>query len=103
MYAAQPLPGGATQASTLAELMSIRAFHGESLRRHSLGTALGLRIRNGEMTDQPAIIVFVARKVSGPAIIVFVARKVSRPAVVVGHRSGLCHRRILSAAQRRCA
>ena len=52
------------QASTLLDLMTIRAFHSFALRRYSLGTALGFRTRGGEMTDIPAIIVFVARKVS---------------------------------------
>lgn len=51
------------QATTLLELMTVRAFHGKALRRHSLGTALGFRIRNGVLTQTPAIIVFVARKV----------------------------------------
>lgn len=52
------------QASTLLDLMTIRAFHSLSLRRNSLGTALGFRTRGGELTKIPAIIVFVARKVS---------------------------------------
>ncbi|KAG0628282.1 hypothetical protein M758_1G015100 [Ceratodon purpureus] len=56
-------PGG-QQASTLLDLMTIRAFHSLALRRYSLGTALGFRTRGGEMTNIPAIIVFVARKVS---------------------------------------
>ncbi|CAI5998055.1 unnamed protein product [Closterium sp. NIES-64] len=43
--------------------MLIRACHSEQLRRFSLGTALGLRTRNGILTDLPAIIVFVPRKV----------------------------------------
>jgi len=51
------------QARTLEELIHIRAFHGDKLRRYSLGTALGFRTRHGMLTDQPAIIVFVARKV----------------------------------------
>jgi hypothetical protein len=33
------------------------------LRRFSLGTAVGFRIIKGALTDIPAIIVFVARKV----------------------------------------
>ncbi|KAF5189769.1 Narrow leaf [Thalictrum thalictroides] len=56
------LPTG-KQATTLLELMTIRAFHSQILRRCSLGTAIGFRIRRGELTDIPAILVFVARKV----------------------------------------
>lgn len=56
------LPSG-QQATTLLELMTIRAFHSKILRRFSLGTAVGFRIRRGELTDIPAILVFVARKV----------------------------------------
>ncbi|KAL0398132.1 UNVERIFIED_CONTAM: protein NARROW LEAF 1 [Sesamum radiatum] len=51
------------QATTLLELMTIRAFHSKFLRRFSLGTAIGFRIRRGMLTDIPAILVFVARKV----------------------------------------
>ncbi|KAH7292319.1 hypothetical protein KP509_29G061600 [Ceratopteris richardii] len=51
------------QATTLLDLMTIRAFHSKELRRCSLGTALGFRTRGGLVTDVPAIIVFVARKV----------------------------------------
>jgi hypothetical protein len=51
------------QAATLLELMTIRAFHSKTLRRYSLGTALGFRTRQGVLTSIPAIIVFVARKV----------------------------------------
>lgn len=51
------------QATTLLELMTIRAFHSKLLRRCSLGTAIGLRIRRGFLTDIPAILVFVGRKV----------------------------------------
>ncbi|PIN14622.1 hypothetical protein CDL12_12754 [Handroanthus impetiginosus] len=51
------------QASTLLELMTIRAFHSKLLRQFSLGTAIGFRIRRGVLTDIPAILVFVARKV----------------------------------------
>ncbi|GFQ04831.1 cytochrome c6 chloroplastic [Phtheirospermum japonicum] len=51
------------QATTLLELMTIRAFHSKLLRRFSLGTAIGFRIRRGSLTDIPAILVFVARKV----------------------------------------
>ncbi|CAI5534169.1 unnamed protein product [Closterium sp. Naga37s-1] len=50
-------------ATTIAQLMLIRACHSEALRRHSLGTALGLRTRRGRLTDVPAIVVFVSRKV----------------------------------------
>ncbi|RDX67060.1 hypothetical protein CR513_54106, partial [Mucuna pruriens] len=56
------LPTG-QQATTLLELMTIRAFHSKILRRFSLGTAIGFRIRGGVLTDIPAILVFVARKV----------------------------------------
>ncbi|XP_057812085.1 protein NARROW LEAF 1-like [Salvia miltiorrhiza] len=51
------------QATTLLELMTIRAFHSKILRRVSMGTAVGFRIRRGLLTDIPAILVFVARKV----------------------------------------
>ncbi|XP_034679409.1 protein NARROW LEAF 1-like isoform X2 [Vitis riparia] len=56
------LPTG-QQATTLLELMTIRAFHSKILRRFSLGTAIGFRIRQGVLTEIPAILVFVARKV----------------------------------------
>ncbi|CAN0855040.1 Protein NARROW LEAF 1 [Linum grandiflorum] len=56
------LPSG-QQSTTLLELMTIRAFHSKILRRVSLGTAIGFRIRRGVLTDIPAILVFVARKV----------------------------------------
>ncbi|KAM1007988.1 hypothetical protein FF1_004462 [Malus domestica] len=55
------LPSG-QQATTLLELMTIRAFHSKILRLFSLGTAIGFRIRKGVLTDIPAILVFVARK-----------------------------------------
>ncbi|XP_068324816.1 protein NARROW LEAF 1-like [Pyrus communis] len=55
------LPSG-QQATTLLELMTIRAFHSKILRLFSLGTAIGFRIRRGVLTDIPAILVFVARK-----------------------------------------
>ncbi|XP_024517729.1 uncharacterized protein LOC9657764 isoform X1 [Selaginella moellendorffii] len=58
----QRVPSG-QQASTLLDLMTIRAFHSKVLRRYSLGTALGFRTRAGVLTNIPAIIVFVARKV----------------------------------------
>jgi hypothetical protein len=58
------MPSG-RQASTLFDLMTIRAFHSKSLRLYSLGTALGFRTRQGALTNIPAIIVFVARKVHG--------------------------------------
>ncbi|KAG5621895.1 hypothetical protein H5410_007113 [Solanum commersonii] len=51
------------QATTLLEVMTIRAFHSKNLRRFSLGTAIGFRIRQGALTEIPAILVFVARKV----------------------------------------
>ncbi|KAJ6748152.1 hypothetical protein OIU79_029305 [Salix purpurea] len=50
------------QATTLLELMTIRASHSKILRRFSLGTAIGFRIQRGILTDIPAILVFVARK-----------------------------------------
>ncbi|KAG0448980.1 hypothetical protein HPP92_027572 [Vanilla planifolia] len=56
------LPKG-RQATTLLDLMTVRAFHSKILRRYSLGTAIGFRIRQGRLTDIPAILVFVARKV----------------------------------------
>ncbi|KAL5975737.1 Protein NARROW LEAF 1 [Asimina triloba] len=56
------LPTG-QQAKTLLELMTIRSFHSKILRRYSLGTAIGFRIRQGMLTNIPAILVFVARKV----------------------------------------
>lgn len=56
------LPKG-QQANTLLELMTIRAFHSKILRCYSLGTAIGFRIRRGVLTDVPAILVFVSRKV----------------------------------------
>ena len=56
------LPTG-QQATTLLELMTIRAFHSKILRRFSLGTAIGFRIQRGVLTERPAILVFVARKV----------------------------------------
>ncbi|XP_051128972.1 protein NARROW LEAF 1 [Andrographis paniculata] len=51
------------QATTLLQLMTIRAFHSKYLRQFSLGTAIGFRIRKGLLTDTPAILVFVAQKV----------------------------------------
>eukprot|EP00250_Pteridium_aquilinum_P014012 c21721_g1_i1 orf=197-2065(+) len=51
------------QASTLYDLMIIRASNSRLLRRGSLGTAVGFRTKKGVLTDIPAIIVFVARKV----------------------------------------
>ena len=45
------------QASTLLDLMTIRAFHSKLLRQFSLGTAIGFRTREGILTDIPAIIV----------------------------------------------
>lgn len=56
------LPKG-QQATTLLDLMTIRAFHSKILRCFSLGTAIGFRIRKGTLTEIPAILVFVARKV----------------------------------------
>ncbi|KAF2309257.1 hypothetical protein GH714_001401 [Hevea brasiliensis] len=56
------LPKG-QRATTLLELMTIRAFHSKILRRYSLGTAIGFRIQQGVLTDIPAILVFVSRKV----------------------------------------
>ncbi|CAI9756753.1 unnamed protein product [Fraxinus pennsylvanica] len=51
------------RANTLLELMTIRAFHSKILRCYSLGTAIGFRIRRGVLTNIPAILVFVSRKV----------------------------------------
>jgi len=51
------------RATTLLDLMTIRAFHSKILRCYSLGTAIGFRIRQGVLTDIPAILVFVSRKV----------------------------------------
>lgn len=56
------LPKG-QQATTLLELMTIRAFHSKILRCYSLGTAIGFRIKRGVLTETPAILVFVSRKV----------------------------------------
>ncbi|KAJ8898648.1 hypothetical protein K2173_004632 [Erythroxylum novogranatense] len=56
------LPKG-QRATTLLELMTIRAFHSKILRCYSLCTAVGFRIQRGVLTDIPAILVFVARKV----------------------------------------
>ncbi|BBN15500.1 hypothetical protein Mp_6g20070 [Marchantia polymorpha subsp. ruderalis] len=56
------LPRG-KQASTMVDLMTIRGFHSKALRLYSLGTALGFRTRDGILTNIPAIIVFVGRKV----------------------------------------
>ncbi|XP_021288399.1 uncharacterized protein LOC110419631 [Herrania umbratica] len=56
------LPKG-QQATTLLELMTIRAFHSKILRCYSLGTAIGFRIKKGVLTETPAILVFVSRKV----------------------------------------
>ncbi|KAG8386604.1 hypothetical protein BUALT_Bualt03G0165700 [Buddleja alternifolia] len=56
------LPEG-QRANSLLELMTIRAFHSKILRCYSLGTAIGFRIRRGVLTDIPAILVFVSRKV----------------------------------------
>ncbi|KAJ8459640.1 hypothetical protein OPV22_032566 [Ensete ventricosum] len=61
-YFGNLLPSG-QQATRLLDLMTIRAFHSKILRHFSLGTAIGYRIRNGTLTDIPAIIVFVALKV----------------------------------------
>lgn len=57
------LPAG-ERATTLLEVMTVRAFHSKILRRCSLGTAVGFRIRGGCLTNIPAILVFVARKVN---------------------------------------
>ncbi|KAI3491966.1 hypothetical protein L1887_43603 [Cichorium endivia] len=56
------LPTG-ERAVTLLELMMIRAFHSKILKQVSLATAIGFRIRGGMLTDIPAILVFVARKI----------------------------------------
>jgi hypothetical protein len=51
------------QATTLLELMTIRAFHSKILHQVSLGTATGFQIRKGGLTYIPVIRVFVAGKV----------------------------------------
>jgi hypothetical protein len=51
------------QATTLLELMTIRAFQCKILHRVSLGTATGFQIRNGGLRYIPAIRVLVAGKV----------------------------------------
>ncbi|XP_071710279.1 protein NARROW LEAF 1-like isoform X2 [Rutidosis leptorrhynchoides] len=56
------LPTG-ERAVTLLELMTIRAFHSKNLKQVSLATAIGFRMRGGLLTDIPAILVFVARKI----------------------------------------
>ncbi|XP_076937613.1 protein NARROW LEAF 1-like [Bidens hawaiensis] len=56
------LPTG-EKAITLLELMTIRAFHSKNLKQVSIATAIGFRIRGGLLTDIPAILVFVGRKV----------------------------------------
>ncbi|EPS61055.1 hypothetical protein M569_13745, partial [Genlisea aurea] len=56
------LPEG-PRAYTLLDLMTIRASHSKFLRCNSQGTAIGFRIRRGFLTDIPAILVFVSRKV----------------------------------------
>ncbi|KAK4341759.1 hypothetical protein RND71_037575 [Anisodus tanguticus] len=50
------LPEG-QRATTLLDLMTIRASHSKLLRCYSLGTAIGFRIRRGVLTDIPAILV----------------------------------------------
>ena len=44
--------------------MTIRVSHSKVLRRYSLGTATGFRIRQSVLTDIPVILVFVSRKVN---------------------------------------
>eukprot|EP00897_Mesotaenium_endlicherianum_P006703 jgi/Mesen1/6060/ME000309S05192 len=57
-------PPSGRQASSLEELLVIRAFNNSVLRNcNSLGTALGMRIKGGFLTKTPAIITFVSRKV----------------------------------------
>nr|XP_043616907.1 protein NARROW LEAF 1-like isoform X2 [Erigeron canadensis] len=51
------------RAVTLLELMTIRTFHSKNLKQVSLATAIGFRMRRGLLTDIPAILVFVARKI----------------------------------------
>jgi hypothetical protein len=51
------------QATTLLELMTIRAFHSKILHQVSLGTATGFPIRKGGLTYIPVIRFFVAGKV----------------------------------------
>lgn len=52
------------QATTLLDLMTIRAYNSKLLRQVSLGTAVGFRTRKGVLTNIPAIIVFVAHKIN---------------------------------------
>ncbi|CAI5493418.1 unnamed protein product [Closterium sp. Naga37s-1] len=51
------------QATTIQELLDIRASRSEWLRERTLATAVGVRIRNGQYTDRPAILAFVFSKV----------------------------------------
>ncbi|CAI6010064.1 unnamed protein product, partial [Closterium sp. NIES-65] len=51
------------QATTIQELLNIRASRSEWLRERTLATAVGVRIRNGQYTDRPAILAFVFSKV----------------------------------------
>ncbi|GJP35238.1 hypothetical protein CLOM_g19744 [Closterium sp. NIES-68] len=45
------------------ELLDIRAHRSQWLRERTLATAVGVRIKNGRYTDQPAILAFVSSKV----------------------------------------
>ncbi|GJP35241.1 hypothetical protein CLOM_g19744 [Closterium sp. NIES-68] len=51
------------QATTIQELLDIRAHRSQWLRERTLATAVGVRIKNGRYTDQPAILAFVSSKV----------------------------------------
>lgn len=54
------------EAETLSDLVVIRACNSKLLQGYSslLGTALGLRSIQGALTRQPAVVVYVSRKVS---------------------------------------
>jgi hypothetical protein len=54
------------EAQTLYDIMVIRGCNSRLLQQYSsiLGTALGLRTTEGKLTSQPAIVVYVSRKVN---------------------------------------
>lgn len=59
------------EAVTFHDLMIIRGCSGSLLQQHTsiLGTALGFRIENECVTKQPAVLVFVRRKVNNTWIV----------------------------------
>jgi hypothetical protein len=59
-------PVGEREAKTLYDLIIIRACNSKLLQKYSsvLGTAIGLRIVEGKFTSQPAVVVYVSRKVN---------------------------------------